>query len=238
VLRTSTGALVYAPAEYRSQAWCQSAHIRKLDTQLNEAVRTISGCIRSTSADFLPFLSGILPTTTRRNVACLELHCKSQSPDHLLHETLHVRHAPNRFRSRCPLRPFKENLTNQDYPPPVPDSLKTYISSFTNSPPGCHMPRKAWVQLNRLRTGHGRFNANLHRIRLADDKNCVCGDTQSASHILYHCTVMAPPTKIWSHIFAILPFRFNRIVLPPVSYVYTTEEEGVRWCYDVLLGRC
>jgi len=164
---------------------------------LNEAMCKISGYIRSTPTDFLPFLSGILLPTTRRNAACIELHRKSQSPDHLLHETLHVRHAPNRLRSRRPLRPFMENLTNQDYSPPlVPDSLKPYISSFTNSPPGCHMPRKAWVQLNHLRTGHDRFKANLHRMGLADNKNCVCGDIQSASHILYHCTVMAPPRSI------------------------------------------
>jgi len=87
VLKTSTSALVYAPAEYCSQAWWQSAYTRELDTQLNEAMRTISGCIRSTPIDFLPFLSGILPPTTRRKAACLELHHKSQSPDHLLHET-------------------------------------------------------------------------------------------------------------------------------------------------------
>ena len=76
VLRSSTS-VVYAPAEYCSQAWCQSAHTRKLDTQLNKATCTISGCIRSTPTDFLPFLNGILPPTTRRNVPCLELNCKS-----------------------------------------------------------------------------------------------------------------------------------------------------------------
>jgi len=70
VLRTSTTALVCAPAEYCSQAWWQSAYTRELDTQLNEAMRAISGCIRSTPIDFLPFLSGILPPTTRRKAAC------------------------------------------------------------------------------------------------------------------------------------------------------------------------
>jgi len=44
LLRTSTSALLYAPAKYCSQAWCQSAHTRKSDTQLNEAMRTISFC--------------------------------------------------------------------------------------------------------------------------------------------------------------------------------------------------
>jgi len=144
-----------------------------------------------------PFISGILPPTTRRNVACLELHRTSQIPDHLLHGTMHVRHAPNRLCSRRPLRPFMENPTNQDCsPPPVLDSLKPYISSFTSCLPGCCMPRKAWVQLNRLRTGHARFKANLYRMGLANNKNRVCGDIQSASHILCHCTVRSPPCSV------------------------------------------
>ena len=118
-----------------------------------------------------------------------------------------------------------ENLTNQDYsPPPKPESLKPYISSFTNFPPGCHILRKSWVQLNHLRTGHGRFNVNHHRTGLADNKNCVCSDIQFASHILYHCTVMAPPCSITNTTNEDLPFTLNRIVLPPVNYVHTTEE--------------
>jgi len=56
VLRTSTSALVYAPAEYCSQGWCQSAYTRKLDTQLNEAVHSIASCIKSTPTDFLSFV--------------------------------------------------------------------------------------------------------------------------------------------------------------------------------------
>ena len=58
------------------------------------------------------------------------------------------------------------------------------------------MPRKALVQLNRLCTGHGRFNAKLYRMGLADGNNCVCGDIQSASHILNHHTELAPASII------------------------------------------
>ena len=39
-----------------------------------------------------------------------------------------------------------------------------------------------------------------------------------------HAVSPTPPTKIWLNVFAILLFRPNRIVLPPVSYVYTTEK--------------
>jgi len=93
------------------------------------------------------------------------------------------------------------------------------------------MPRKAWVQLNRLRTGHARFKANLHRMGLADNKNCVCGDiqptvTSSATVLLWPLHAVSPtrPSKIRLNVFTILPFRLNRIVLPAVSYVHTTEE--------------
>ena len=92
------------------------------------------------------FLFWYPPLSTRRNAACLELHRKSQSLDHLPHETLHVRRAAYRLCLRRSLRQFIENLTNWDSSPaPVPSSLKPYISSFTNFPPGCHMPRRAWV---------------------------------------------------------------------------------------------
>ena len=49
-----------------------------------------------------------------RNMACLRLHLKAQSPNHLLHEDLNARRAPDRLRSRRSLRSFTENFTNHD----------------------------------------------------------------------------------------------------------------------------
>ena len=59
VLRVSTLSLVAAPAEYCSPVWNQSSHTNKLNTPFNEALRTISGCIKPTHISFLPFLAGI-----------------------------------------------------------------------------------------------------------------------------------------------------------------------------------
>ena len=61
ILRTSTTALVFAPAEYCAPVWCQSTHPKTLDVPLNEAMGIVYGCIRPTPLNFLPPLSGIQP---------------------------------------------------------------------------------------------------------------------------------------------------------------------------------
>ena len=60
-LRTAALALVFAPAEYCAPVWCRSAHTHLVDTCLNEAMRTVSGCLRPTPVEYLPILAGIQP---------------------------------------------------------------------------------------------------------------------------------------------------------------------------------
>ena len=50
-LRISTEALVFSSAEYCAPVWCRSSHIHKLDTALNTALQTVSGCLRDTTAN-------------------------------------------------------------------------------------------------------------------------------------------------------------------------------------------
>ena len=91
VLRTSTIALAYAPAEYCVPTWCRSTHAHIMDVPLNEAMRVITGCIRSTPTSYLPFLAGISPPEFRRKAICYKLYKKANAPDHLLHQTLYVK---------------------------------------------------------------------------------------------------------------------------------------------------
>ena len=58
-LRTSTTALVFAPADYCAPVWCESTHAKTLDVPLNEAMRIISVCIRPTPFNFLLPLWGL-----------------------------------------------------------------------------------------------------------------------------------------------------------------------------------
>ena len=52
-LKVSTLALVYSAAEYCAPVWCRSSHTKKLDTVLNSAMRTVSGCLRATPVNHL-----------------------------------------------------------------------------------------------------------------------------------------------------------------------------------------
>ncbi|KAL4131927.1 hypothetical protein QTP88_009159 [Uroleucon formosanum] len=49
VLRISALALVYSVAEYCDPVWERSVRAKKVDTQLNNTMRVITGCVRATN---------------------------------------------------------------------------------------------------------------------------------------------------------------------------------------------
>jgi len=68
------------------------------------------------------------------------------------------------------------------------------IPAFGPQPPGCDLPRNAWVQ---LRTGVGRFAAIMKLMGLCGSDMCECGKVQTALHILHDCTKFKPPCHIY-----------------------------------------
>ena len=76
-LRTAALSLIYSIAEYCAPAWCRSAHTRLIDSVLNDALRIVTGCLRSTPTDNLPVLSGIQPAELRRQEMTLSLANRS-----------------------------------------------------------------------------------------------------------------------------------------------------------------
>jgi hypothetical protein len=78
-LRTAALAIVYSTAEYCAPVWLNSVHISKIDVQLNNAMRIISGCVKSTQLPWLPTLAYIAPPQLRRKAAAVRelVNCNS-----------------------------------------------------------------------------------------------------------------------------------------------------------------
>ena len=65
-IKTTALPLSYSTAEYTCPVWERSTHVRKLDPALNEACRSITGCLRPTSVENVYLLAGIAPPGVTR----------------------------------------------------------------------------------------------------------------------------------------------------------------------------
>ena len=72
-------------------------------TSLNECLRLVSGCIKSTPTDILPVLSGIEPSDIRGDKNILELRKRALTVGHMLNNVLNNPLLNNRLKSRIPL---------------------------------------------------------------------------------------------------------------------------------------
>ena len=213
-LRIATLSLVYSTAEYCAPVWCRSAHIRLIDSVFKGALRIITGCLRPTPTDYLPILSGIQSAELRRLGTTLSLAYRgSLDPNHILHGhlsgSLDTRQV--RLRSRRPFVPAARNLldnlarlgirasewTNHKWKTEYCENasrLRAFVPQNGARPVGMGLSREAWVKLNRLWTGVGRFHSSMHKWSLIPLPNCECGASeQTADHVLTACPIHRAP---------------------------------------------
>ena len=127
-LRIATLSLVYSTAEYCAPVWCHSVHTR-LNSVLNDALSSVTGCLRPTPTDHLPILSGIHPAELCRLGATLFwAHRRSLDPDHVLHGLLSGSSDTGqvRLRSRRPFVSAARNLLDNLA------RLGIHVSEWTN----------------------------------------------------------------------------------------------------------
>ena len=216
-LRIAALSLVYSTAEYCAPVWCRSAHNRLIDSVLNDALRIVTGCLRPTPTDHLPVLAGIQPAGLRRLGATLSLANRGiRNPDHILHGQLVRPPDANEERliSRRPFVPAARKLldnlstldiraaqwTNFQWITEYLDGtsrLRDFMPRASLRPLGMGLPRLAWVRLNRLRTGVGRFRSSMHKWGLAPSPDCECGaNEQTADHLIFECPIHRAPRGI------------------------------------------
>ena len=200
-LRIATLSLVSSAAEYCAPVWCRSAHTRLIDSVLNDALRIVTGCLRPTPTDHLPVLSSIHPAELRRLGATLSLAYRgSLDPDHILHGLLSGSSDTGQVRLRFrhpPLGIHASEWTNHKWKTEYCENasrLRAFVPGTGARPVVMGLPRAAWVKLNRLRTGVGRFHSSMHKWSLAPSPNCECGASeQTADHVLIACPIHRAP---------------------------------------------
>ena len=210
----ATLSLVYPTAEYYAPVWCRSAHTRLIDSVLNDALRIVTGCLRPTPTDHLPIFSGIQPAELCRMGATLSLaHRGSLDPNHILYGLLSGSSVTCqvRLRSRCPFVQATQNLLNNLARLGICTSkwknykwnaeycenasrLCVFVPETGARLVGMGLSRAAWVKLNRLWTGVGRFHLSMHKWGLAPSPNGECGASeQTTDHVLTACPIHQAP---------------------------------------------
>ena len=98
-IRTTALVPSYPEAEYACPVWAKSPHASKLDPELNDTCRSITGCLRPTNVEELYLLPGIAPPVIRRAV-CARVEKKKQKTNaaHSLHGQVQ---AERRLKREC-----------------------------------------------------------------------------------------------------------------------------------------
>lgn len=197
-LRTSALALVYTTAEYCCSTWLNSAHASKIDVELNKTMRLITGTVDSTPINWLPALSNIAPPSIRRRSALKSIFNKVLNNSEIpLHQD--VQEVINqRLKSRKPSTSTARELHTNGFDPGVEwkriwleSNITSLIFDFDRHKANTKeflLQRKIWVNLNRLRTGHGNCNEMLYKWKYVNDPSCPCGEPhQTMVHLLLSC---------------------------------------------------
>lgn len=217
-LRLSGISLVYSAAEYCAPVWLESAHVRKVDSKLNDTMRCITGTIKSTPCHWLPVLSHIPPPHLRRKQALLREAKKIfASPSLPLHQEFC--HPPQqRLRSRRPVSVTAGKLFRDGFE--VIESWKNEWSTKTmgtsehhldpsKKPEGFDLPRNLWCRLNRLRTRHGCCNYFRYKWGWVSSPMCECSvEEQTMEHLIERCPLYSF-SGIPDELFSLSPNSMN-----------------------------
>ena len=157
-------------------------------------MRIVSGTIRPTPLQWLPVLSHIAPPAVRRTeLSANFIHNFQRKPHVPVHQDI-FNHPVSRLPSRRPIwfidttsyTKTSGDLLGRLLFQLTPRSSMTQLFPYV---PGANLSRREWCILNRFRPGAGRCAASLRQWGYTDNPLCVCGATQTMSHIVDSCPV-------------------------------------------------
>ena len=212
-LREATLALVRSTAVYCAPVWCRSVHTHLIDPAINDTLRIMTWCLRPTPADSLPRHSWRHPicwaslqwSHTFSSTPCygawtpaplsthLSTECKCTAPQietaictsrtttyQFIWQQQHTCGALGRL-------PTEGGVDGQ------PHKTPHFHPWHRRSPPGVTLPSRAWVQLNRLRTGVWRFHFCLYKGGMASSAACECdAEQQTVDHVVLQYRIHRP----------------------------------------------
>lgn len=198
-LRSTALGLVYPVAEYCAPVWLNSSHTKRVDVQLNQTMRIISGTITATPTYWLPALSHIAPPKIRREQALVREYNKINADPVLRSHVETSGQDISRLRSRNP--PLKTakilidtnfNITERwkdDWEKNAMPASRN-MPCVVDRPEGFDQPRRIWATLNRIRTGCGRCADSFFRWGKILSPSCDCGaERQTVKHLVEECPI-------------------------------------------------
>jgi len=194
-LRISTISLISGTMSYGCSVWINSAHKDKIDVQFNNALRIVTGTLKSTPLQWLYVLSNIAPPNLTRKRHFKNIIQKSIiNENSLLYEVLEDAVAP-RLKSRSMWNDLFESLVNFNVEREWRLAWHNdqvinmdLVVDPTKKLPGFELNRKSWKNLNRIRTNCGICNYSLHKWNKIDSPACPCGAVeQTIAHIICFC---------------------------------------------------
>lgn len=193
-LRQSAMSLVIPVAEYCAPTWLNSVHRSKIDVQLNNTMRIITGTVKSTPLSWLPVLSNITPPGIRRKTSYINTVRRSKAHGNsMLNDMLNslpdIRLTSRKVPWELIEQQHNEKAVWRNEWSQTTLNNKDLIQDPTAKQPGFALNRKEWVALNRFRTGHGRCKFFLNKWGIEDDSFCECGEEQTMNHIVNDCTI-------------------------------------------------
>ena len=106
---------------------------------------------------------------------------------------MYCSHKLTRLRSQYTWRNFDLTISVADHSDP--EDLAEFIPQWSKEPSGRKLPRKQWVQLNRLHSRSGRFSDDMHRWGLSETSECG-SKVQTYTPILQECPIWKPPCHL------------------------------------------